>query len=117
MSNVDTMDLMAMEDKMNIDGLLGEWESLIDELSSKEIALYEWKHVYQAKAMEIENTVDFKAVYGKNNAEVRKQHVKEELRDWYDTIKELEFSIDYIARRISFLRELVRYKTQLLERG
>lgn len=117
MSNVDTMDLVEREDRMNIDGLLGEWESLIDELSSKEIALYEWKHVYQAKAMEIENNTDFKALYGANNQKVRDKHVQGELADWYGIIKDLEFSIDWIGRRIGFLRELVRYKTQLLERG
>ena len=95
--------------------LLGEWEQLIDELSSKEVALYEWKEIYQIKALEIENTTDFKALYGKNNADVRKQHVKMELSEWDKTITDLQFSIDWITRRISFLRELVKTKRVLME--
>ena len=95
--------------------LLSEWEGLVNELSEKEIALYEWKEVYQIKAMEIENTTDFKALYGKNNADVRKQHVKMELGEWDKTITDLQFSIDWISRRISFLRELIRCKRTLME--
>ena len=95
--------------------LLQEWEQLIDELSSKEVALYEWKEVYQIKAMEIENTTDFKALYGKNNADVRKQHVKMELGEWDKTIHELEVSVAWISRRISFLRELIKCKRTLME--
>ena len=88
-------------------GNLKEYEDLINELSEKE--------VYQVKAMEIEATTDFKALYGKNNADIRKQHISQELADWYTTIKDLEFSIDYISRRISFLRELIRTKRVLME--
>ena len=95
--------------------LLNEWEQLIDELSSKEVALYEWKEVYQIKAMEIENTTDFKALYGKNNADIRKQHVKMELAEWDSTIHDLETSINWISRRISFLRELIKCKRVLME--
>ena len=94
---------------------LNEWEDLINELSEKEIALYKWKQVYEIKAMEIENNTDFKALYGKNNADVRKQHIKNELSEWHKTIKELEFSIDWIARRISFLREMVKTKRAIME--
>lgn len=115
MSNIDVMDLVEMEDKMNIDVLLGEWESLINELSDKEIALYQWKSVYQIKADEIVAVTDFKALYGANNQKVRDNHVKQELSDWYDTITDLEFSINYIARRISFLKELIKTKRVLME--
>ena len=87
----------------------------MNELSEKEVALYEWKEVYQIKAMEIENTVDFKAIYGKNNADVRKQHIKQELGEWDKNIRELETSINWISRRISFLRELVKVKRTLME--
>ena len=95
--------------------LLSEWEGLVNELSEKEIALYEWKTVYQIRAEEIIQNTDFKALYGANNQKVRDQHVKNELADWYDIIKELEFSIDWISRRIRFLRELVRYKSTIME--
>ena len=116
MSNIDTMDLVELEDR-NVDVLvlLSEWEDLVDELSEKEIALYQWKECYQIKADEIIANTDFKALYGANNQKVRDNHVKTELSDWYSIIKELEFSIDWIARRISFLRELIRTKTVLME--
>ena len=51
----------------DIGDLLIEWEDLIDELSEKEIALYQWKHVYNVKAEGIIQNVDFKKVYGANN--------------------------------------------------
>ena len=94
---------------------LKEWEELVNELSEKEVALFQWKEVYNVRASEIEAHTDFKELYGKNNAEVRKNHIRNELQDWYTIIKDLEFSINYIERRISFLRELVKCKRVLLE--
>lgn len=94
---------------------LREWEELVNELSEKEIALFKWKEVYEIRAMEIENNTDFKELYGKNNEKVRREHIKNELSDWYYIIKDLEFSIAYITRRISFLRELVKCKRTLIE--
>jgi len=98
-----------------IDEDLVEWNELINELSSKERALLEWKELYQSHSDKIIAETDFKALYGKNNDKVRKEHVKKELSTWYDTIKDLEFSIDWIGRRISFLRELIRTKRVLME--
>ena len=94
---------------------LREWESLINELSEKELALIEWKEIYEIKANEIIEHTDFKELYGANNQKVRDNHVRNELSDWYDIIKELEFSIAYIERRISFLRELVKCKRVMME--
>lgn len=94
---------------------LRQWDELIEELSEKEIALFQWKQVYEIKANEIIEHTDFKELYGANNQKVRDNHVRNELSDWYDTIKELEFSIAYIERRISFLRELVKCKRVLLD--
>ena len=94
---------------------LREWEELVNELSEKEIALFKWKEVYEIRAMEIENNTDFKELYGKNNEKVRREHIKNELADWHYIIKDLEFSIAYITRRISFLRELVKCKRTLIE--
>lgn len=94
---------------------LREWEELVNELSEKEIALFKWREVYEIKANEIIEHTDFKALYGANNQKVRDNHVRNELQDWYDIIKELEFSISYLERRISFLRELVKCKRVLLE--
>ena len=109
------MDLVEREDKSNLELLLNEWEAYIDELSQKEVALYQWREVYNVRAMEIENNTDFKALYGKNNADVRKAHIKEELRDWHNTIKELEFSIRWLSMRIDYMKELIRTKRVLLE--
>ena len=94
---------------------LREWEELVNELSEKEIALFKWKEVYEIRAMEIENNTDFKELYGKNNEKVRREHIKNELADWHYIIKDLEFSIAWITRRISFLRELVKCKRTLIE--
>ena len=109
------MDLVEREDKSNLEALLNEWEAYIDELSEKEVALYQWKSVYNVKADEIIANTDFKKLYGANNQKVRDQHVKQELKDWYDTIKELEFSINWLTHRISYMRELIKTKRVLLE--
>ena len=112
---MDVMDLVEREDKNNLELLLNEWEAYIDELSTKEVALYQWKEVYNIKADTIIAETDFKALYGANNQKVRDQHVKKELADWHITIKDLEFSIDWLTRRIVYMRELIRTKRTLLE--
>ena len=94
---------------------LKEWENLINELSMKELALIEWKEIYEIKAQSIEDETDFKAIYGRNNADIRKLHIKQELKEWSNIITDLEISIAWITRRISFLRELVKCKRTLLE--
>ena len=115
MSNLDTMDLVALEDRNGLLENLSEWSRLVTELSEKEVALYHWKEVYNVKSEEIIANTDFKALYGANNQKVRDNHVKSELSDWHNTIKELEFSIDYLVRRISYLKELIRTKRVLME--
>ena len=99
----------------DITDYLSEWENLIEELSDKEVALFKWKHVYNVKSEEIIAETDFKKLYGANNQKIRDTHVRNELSEWYDTIKDLEFSIDWINRRISFLRELIRVKRTIME--
>ena len=105
------------DQEQKMEELFTELNSLIEEITDKEIALYQWKECYNIKSDEIIKNTNFKELYGANNADVRKTHVKNELTDWYDTIKNLEFSIDYIVRRISFLKELIRTKTLLTECG
>ena len=94
---------------------LKEWNDLIIEYSEKEIALYKWKQVYDVKANEIIEHTDFKELYGANNQKVRDNHVRNELTDWYEIIKDLEFSLNYINHRISFLKELIRTKRMIME--
>lgn len=94
---------------------LSEWNSLINELSSKEVKLFKKKETYNALSEEIIQSTDFKSLYGKNNESIRKTHVKETLAEEYYEIKELEFSIDYLKRRISFLKSLIHFKTVSIE--
>lgn len=98
-----------------IDEDLIEWNELINELSSKERALLEWKELYQSHSDKIIAETDFKSLYGANNQKVRDNHVKKVLSTDYKTIKALEFSIDWIGRRISFLRELIHVKRTIME--
>ena len=115
MSNLDTMDLVALEDRNGLLENLSEWSRLVTELSEKEVALYKWKECYQVKSDEIMASVDFKKEYGANNQKIRDSHVKKELQTWHDTIKDLEFSINYLGRRIVYLKELIKTKRVLLE--
>ena len=121
MSNLNEQDIAEyLEEKVyskdfTIVDLVCEWEDLIEELSEKEIDYYYTKRSYQALSDKIIAETDFKALYGANNQKVRDNHVRNELSDWYDIIKDLEFSIAYIERRISFLRELIKCKRVLLE--
>ncbi|WP_407415753.1 hypothetical protein [Methanobrevibacter sp.] len=94
---------------------LSEWSRLITKLSKDEKDYFNKKEAYNALSEEIIKETDFKALYGKNNESIRKQHVKEELADEYGELKELEFSIDNLKRRISFLKSLIHTKTVLLE--
>ena len=121
MSNIDTMDLIELEDKkvrsieLPLTDLLCEWEDLVEDLTEKEIEYYYCKERYQSKADVIIAETDFKALYGANNQKVRDNHVKNELSEDYLHLKNLEFSIDWLNRRISFLRELIRTKRTILE--
>ena len=121
MSNIDTMDLVELEDKkvrsieLPLTDLLCEWEDLVEDLTEKEIEYYYCKERYQSKADVIIAETDFKALYGANNQKVRDNHVKNELSKDYLHLKNLEFSIDWLGRRISFLRELIRTKRVVME--
>lgn len=121
MSNIDTMDLVELEDRqlhsinLSMNDLLVEWEDLLEELSEKEIEYYYCKERYQSKADVIIAETDFKSLYKANNQKVRDNHVKNELSKDHLHLKNLEFSIDWLNRRISFLRELVRTKRTIME--
>ncbi|WP_458456190.1 hypothetical protein [Methanobrevibacter sp.] len=95
--------------------LLETWSRLITELSLKEIEHYKCRESYQALSDKIIESTDFKELYGKNNAEIRKNHVKNELAKEHEHIKNLSFSIDYLIRKISFLKQLIHTKTVMME--
>ena len=109
----------------NVISNLREWSSLITELCAKEIELSEAKEEYQglslalleeARTIKEENEHDIiKAKYGGNNDKTRKKYVEETLVDEHEAIVKLERRIDYIKRRVPFLKSLIRTKTVLLE--
>lgn len=92
-----------------------EWENLIDELSRKEVEYYMLKETYNTLSEDIIATTDFKELYGKNNETVRKNHVKHELADIVKDLKTYEFSINYLTRRISFLKAMTYMKIGMVE--
>lgn len=92
-----------------------EWSNLIKELSLKEIDYIKIKERIADKEQWMSENTDFKTIYGKNNADIRKQHFKKFLKHEYNVKYSLEISIDYLKRRISFLKQLVDTKTVLLE--
>ena len=92
-----------------------EWEDLLDELTTKEVELYMLKETYNTLSEDIIAATDFKQIYGKNNETIRKTHVKKELSDIVKDIKQLEFSINYISRRISFLKAMTYLKINMVE--
>ena len=112
--NIDGEDVTALVTVPIMDVPVGElickWEELVKELSMKEVELYNLKEAYLIAESKIVNEVDFKAIYGKNNEKIRKEHCKKELSDLVEQIKELEFGIAWINRYLPLLKEVVRIK-------
>lgn len=123
MSIVDTNDIAEYQEKekteddltSDVMDNLTEWSSLITELSHKEHDLLELKDIIFDKEQWIVSKTDFKTIYGKNNAEVRKLHLQKHMNGEYTNRRNLELSIDYLKRRISFLKQLIHTKTIIME--
>jgi len=90
--------------------LLDQYESMVLELSDKEVELLTLKEYIQSESFHIETTFDFKEAYGKNNADIRKQHIKSELADVFDKVQSLELSINWIKSYIPLVKEVIRVK-------
>ena len=101
---------IVMITEVPVDVLLVEWHFLVHELSDKEAELLKLKEYIQSESFHIETTFDFKEAYGKNNADIRKQHIKVELSDVFDKVQSLELSINWIRSYIPLLKEVVRCK-------
>ena len=99
---------IVMITEVPVDVLLVEWHFLVHELSDKEVELLKLKEYIQSESFHIETTFDFKEAYGKNNADVRKHHIKVELSDVFDNVQGLELSINWIRSYIPLLKEVVR---------
>jgi len=93
-----------------VERLLIEWEDLVFELSDKEVELLKLKEYIQSESFHIETTFDFKEAYGKNNADVRKQHIRMELDEVFNKVRDLELGINWIKQYIPLLREVIRTK-------
>ncbi len=104
---------LTIDDK--IENNLNEWSNLVTELSLKEMSYLKLKDTIFNKEQWIIDNTDFKKVYGKNNADVRKQHLQKFLKEEYELRNSHEISIDYIKRRISFLKQLIHTKTIIME--
>ena len=109
------VEMVCYSTDLTIGELLKEWEDLIEELSEKEIGLIYLKEYYESESHKMETTVDFKELYGKNNADIRKHHIKTELADVVEQMTLLKLSIDWINRRISLVHELVQVKRTIME--
>ena len=97
---------------------LSEWSQCITTLSVKEKKLIEAKEQKSKEEFEImfvNTDIDFKELYGSTSEKVRKQHADKELKPLKDEIKGLELDIEYLKRRISFLKQVVYTKTVLME--
>ena len=94
---------------------LWEWSKLLTELSEKELKLLILKTDFNEREYDILTTFDFKKKFGKDNDKVRKGYIREQYKDLLENIEDLELSIDYLKRRISFLKQLIHTKTILME--
>ena len=104
-------------DPQTIDEYFREWDSAVEEITEKEKELITLKETYVQMEQKIIDETDFKELYGKNNEAVRKNHVKNELKDMVDERHDLELRISYLKRRIDFIKSLMSIQKTLIEYG
>lgn len=93
-----------------ISELLRTYERLVIDLADKEVKLVLLKEFIGNESFRIEQHTDFKELYNKNNAEIRKHHIRSELADVYDELRDLELSVNWIKSYIPLLKEAIRVK-------
>lgn len=106
-----------VSDEKTIDDWFSEWNDLIEDINTKSTELYILKEKIFDKEQKIINNTDFKELYGKNNADVRKTHLKQEMQADYDAKNDLEMNIDDAKRKISFIRSMMDMQRALLDAG
>ena len=111
--NDETMETRAFY--KDVKDITNEWEDLINELSNKEVDYLKIKDKIFQEETEMTDKVNFKEIYGKNNADVRKAHFKKALHNEYAIKTHLEVSIDYLQRRISFLKAMTYVKMGMID--
>jgi len=89
---------------------LNEWKLAIEELSKKEIEYDKLKKEHFEKSEEIIRTTDFKELYGKNNADVRKAHIQNILSELTEDILDLKYSISYLKRKIDWYKAICEFQ-------
>lgn len=99
-----------------------EYEELITTMNEDARELFRLEKEYQNefnRVLEeaIEHKVDFKALYGGNNATTRKKYVEEQLSDKLDEIQELKFCKTENQRQLDFLKRLIDMKTAMIKYG
>jgi len=100
-----------------IEDYFNEWEKAILELTDKEREQINLKETYAQMEQEIIDNTDFKELYGANNQKVRDNHVKAELKDLVDKKHDLELRINYLKRRIDFIKAIMRMQGILIDNG
>ena len=100
-----------------IQTLFNTIDMLLAELFNKEARYNGLKEKYDNNEFEIVYVadIDYKALYGSTAEKVRKQHAKMILKDSNKEIQDLELSIDYLKKEISFLKLVVRAKIATME--
>lgn len=114
---INELSVEILKNEKTIDDYFDEWNNSLIELSAKEIELINLKELYSEREQEIIQTTDFKELYGANNADVRKNHVKKTLQSMTDAKNDLTISIDYLKRRIDFIKNYMAMQRTILECG
>ena len=113
---------LADEKPLDLHEDFEKWDNLIDRVDKNSRRLLEIKEIYQVEGDRLleearELKIDFKALYGGNNATTRKQYVDEQLSDLLNEKKELEFTVSNDKRRIDFLKKYTAMKIELIKIG
>ena len=109
--------LKAEAESVSIEDYFNEWDKAILELTDKEMELINLKESYVQLEQDIIENTDFKELYGANNQKVRDNHVKNELKDLVDKRHDLELRINYLKRRIDFIKSLMKMQGTLIDNG
>lgn len=121
MSNLNENDIAEYldetQEEKTIDDWFTEWDNLLTDINVKSTQLYILKERIFDKEQEIINNTDFKELYGKNNADVRKTHLKQEMQADYDAKNDLELDIDAAKRRVTFIKSMLDMQRALVETG
>ena len=89
---------------------LNEWNLAIEELSRKEVKYDKLKKEHFEKSEEIIRTTDFKELYGKNNADIRKAHIQNILSELTQDVLDLKYSISYLKRKLDWYKAMCEFQ-------